>query len=131
MGAEFEALVAAKEEEIAAATEAIEMKTDKNGEMAVKIVNLKNDLDDTQESLGEDQKFLEELPVQLPQLSLVRPCSVPSLALIFFRCVFFQRFLHVFHLFESFSRLHISSLDSSSFQAVFKTFGPVKAFVKK
>merc|ERR1719156_506573 len=59
--AEFEALVAAKEKEIAAATEAIEMKTEKNGEMAVKIVNLKNDLEDAQESLGEDQKFLAEL----------------------------------------------------------------------
>merc|ERR1719331_2781462 len=53
--AEFESLVAAKEKEIAAATEAIEMKTEKNGEMAVKIVNLKNDLEDAQESLGEDQ----------------------------------------------------------------------------
>merc|ERR1719261_2136208 len=50
-----------KEKEIAAATEAIEMKTEKNGEMAVKIVNLKNDLEDAQESLGEDQKFLAEL----------------------------------------------------------------------
>ena len=59
--AEFEALVSAKEKEIQAATEAIESKTEKNGEMAVKIVNLKNDLEDTQESLGEDQKFLEEL----------------------------------------------------------------------
>merc|ERR1719460_25009 len=59
--AEFESLVAAKEKEIAAATEAIEMKTEKNGEMAVKIVNLKNDFEDAQESLGEDQKFLEEL----------------------------------------------------------------------
>ena len=53
--------MAAKEKEIAAATEAIEMKTEKNGEMAVKIVNLKNDLEDAQESLGEDQKFLAEL----------------------------------------------------------------------
>jgi len=59
--AEFESLVAAKEKEIAAATEAIEMKLEKNGEMAVKIVNLKNDLEDAQESLGEDQKFLAEL----------------------------------------------------------------------
>jgi len=39
--ADFESLVAAKEKEIAAATEAIEMKLEKNGEMAVKIVNLK------------------------------------------------------------------------------------------
>merc|ERR1719185_55189 len=59
--AEFESLVAAKEKEIAAATEAIEMKTEKNGEMAVMIVNLKNDLGDAQDSLGEDQKFLAEL----------------------------------------------------------------------
>merc|ERR1719298_18751 len=59
--AEFESLVAAKEKEIAAATEAIEMKLEKNGEMAVKIVNLKNDLEDAQESLGEDTKFLAEL----------------------------------------------------------------------
>jgi len=59
--AEFESLVAAKEKEIQAATEAIESKTEKNGEMAVKIVNLKNDLEDAQESLGEDQKFLAEL----------------------------------------------------------------------
>jgi septal ring factor EnvC (AmiA/AmiB activator) len=59
--AEFEALVAAKEKAIQAATEAIESKTEKNGEFAVKIVNLKNDLKDAQEALGEDQKFLAEL----------------------------------------------------------------------
>merc|ERR1719185_37059 len=59
--ADFEALVAAKNKEIQAATESIEMKLEKNGEMAVKIVNLKNDLEDAEESLGEDQKFLAEL----------------------------------------------------------------------
>ena len=59
--AEFESLVAAKEKEIQAATEAIETKTEKNGEYAVKIVNLKNDLEDAQESLAEDQKFTAEL----------------------------------------------------------------------
>merc|ERR1719240_1947552 len=59
--ADFEGLVAAKNKEIQAATEAIEMKLEKNGEMAVKIVNLKNDLEDAQESLGEDTKFLAEL----------------------------------------------------------------------
>merc|ERR1719506_2311070 len=58
---EFESLVGAKEKEIQANTEAIETKTEKNGEMAVKIVNLKNDLEDAQESLGEDQKFVAEL----------------------------------------------------------------------
>merc|ERR1719359_1388358 len=59
--AEFESLVAAKEKEIAAATEAIEMKTEKNGEMAVKIVNLKNDLENDLEALGADEVFLMEL----------------------------------------------------------------------
>merc|ERR1719352_2146462 len=44
--AEFESLVSAKEKEIQAATEAVETKTEKNGEYAVKIVNLKNDDDD-------------------------------------------------------------------------------------
>merc|ERR1719299_319748 len=42
--AEFEGLVAAKEKEIAAATEAIEAKTERAGEVAVQIVNLKNTL---------------------------------------------------------------------------------------
>merc|ERR1719235_832976 len=59
--AEFESLVDAKEKEIQANTEAIETKTEKNGEYAVKIVNLKNDLEDAQESLAEDQKFTAEL----------------------------------------------------------------------
>merc|ERR1719486_670861 len=43
--ADFESLVAAKEKEIAAATEAIEMKTEKNGEMAIKILNDDDALD--------------------------------------------------------------------------------------
>merc|ERR1719473_1295415 len=34
---------------------------EKNGETAVKIVNLKNDLEDAQDALGEDQKFVAEL----------------------------------------------------------------------
>merc|ERR1719399_2282620 len=59
--AEFEGLVAAKEKEIAAATEAIEAKTQRAGEVAVQIVNLKNDLSDTQDSLDDDTKFLMEL----------------------------------------------------------------------
>merc|ERR1719482_320480 len=54
--ADFDALVAAKEKEIQAATEAVEMKTEKNGEVAVKI-----DLEDAQDALGEDQKFVAEL----------------------------------------------------------------------
>jgi septal ring factor EnvC (AmiA/AmiB activator) len=58
---DFEGLVAAKEKEIAAATKNIEEKTKRTGEVAVEIVNLKEDLDDTSESLAEDQKFLADL----------------------------------------------------------------------
>merc|ERR1719392_21840 len=59
--ADFEGLVAAKEKEIAAATEAIESKTERAGEVAVQIVNLKNDLEDTKDELGADEVFLMEL----------------------------------------------------------------------
>merc|ERR1719327_1757946 len=57
----FEGLVAAKEKEIASATKAIEEKTKRTGEVAVEIVNLKEDLDDTVESLAEDKKMLADL----------------------------------------------------------------------
>merc|ERR1719498_950898 len=59
--AEFEGLVAAKEKEIAAATAAIEAKLARSGEVAVDIVNKKNDLQDTKDSLDDDTKFLMEL----------------------------------------------------------------------
>jgi len=59
--AEFEGLVAAKEKEIQAATEAIETKLERKGQIAVEIVNKKNDLDDAKDSLAEDQKFLADL----------------------------------------------------------------------
>jgi DNA repair exonuclease SbcCD ATPase subunit len=58
---EHEGLVSAKEKEIAAATEAIESKTQRAGETAVQIVSLKNDLEDTKEELGADEVFLMEL----------------------------------------------------------------------
>jgi chromosome segregation ATPase len=58
---DFEGLVAAKEKEIASATNAIEEKTKRTGEVAVEIVNLKEDLDDTVESLAEDKKMLADL----------------------------------------------------------------------
>ena len=59
--AEFESLVAAKEKEIQAATDAIEAKTERKGQVAVQIVNLKNDLEDAKDALGEDTQFLMEL----------------------------------------------------------------------
>jgi len=54
---QFEALIAAKNKEIAAATTAIEKKTQRAGELAVRIVEGKNDLEDTQETLSEDEQF--------------------------------------------------------------------------
>jgi len=53
----FEELSAAKKKEIAANTAAIEKKTQRSGELAVKIVEGKNDLEDTVEALGEDEQF--------------------------------------------------------------------------
>jgi len=58
---QYEGLVSAKEKEIAAATAAIESKTERAGQTAVEIVNLKNDLEDTKEELGADEVFLMEL----------------------------------------------------------------------
>jgi len=58
---QFEGLVSAKEKEIAAATAAIETKTQRTGEVAVQIVSLKNDLEDVKQSLGADEIFLMEL----------------------------------------------------------------------
>jgi len=57
----YDELMAAKEAEVAAATKAIEEKLGRVGEVAVEIVELKNDLEDTQESLAEDTKFLADL----------------------------------------------------------------------
>merc|ERR1719191_226681 len=58
---DFEAAKAAKETEIATLTQAIEEKTKRTGEVAVEIVNLKEDLEDTQEDLAKDSKFLADL----------------------------------------------------------------------
>merc|ERR1719253_2321044 len=58
---DFEGLVAAKAKEIAAATTAIEDKTERTGKSAVDIVNAKNDLEDAQEALADDTNYLAEL----------------------------------------------------------------------
>merc|ERR1712224_574793 len=47
--------------EIDAATKEIEEKIKRSGELAVEIVNLKEDLDDTQQSLAEDKQYLADL----------------------------------------------------------------------
>merc|ERR1719327_580292 len=59
--ADNDALVAAKNKEIAAATSAIEDKTARVGELPVAIVNAKNDLEDTKDALAEDTSYLAEL----------------------------------------------------------------------
>merc|ERR1719323_760912 len=57
----YEELMSAKSKEIAALTASIESKTKRIGELAVEIVQMKEDLSDTQASLREDKKFLAEL----------------------------------------------------------------------
>lgn len=57
----FDALMAAKKKEVSALTQAIEEKTQRAGELAVKIVQMKDDLSDTQKALLEDKKFLAQL----------------------------------------------------------------------
>jgi len=57
----YDGLMAAKTKEVDAATAAIESKTVRVGEVSVNIVNMENDLSDTQKALLEDKKFLEDL----------------------------------------------------------------------
>merc|ERR1719213_562365 len=57
----YDELMAAKEKEVGAATKAIEEKTARLGETAVKIAESKNDPEDTSEGLAEGKKFLADL----------------------------------------------------------------------
>merc|ERR1740117_1011276 len=57
----FDSLVASKTKEINALTKAVESKMTRSGELAVKIVQMKNDLGDTEQALIEDQAFLKDL----------------------------------------------------------------------
>jgi chromosome segregation ATPase len=59
--ASFKELMAAKTKEIESLTKAIETKSKRVGELAVELVMMKNDLDDTQTALMEDQKFARDL----------------------------------------------------------------------
>merc|ERR1719436_1947004 len=54
-------LMSAKKKEVAALTKDIEAKTKLVGELSVDIVQMKEDLDDTQKALAEDKKFLADL----------------------------------------------------------------------
>jgi len=57
----FDELVAAKTKEINALTSALETKMTRSGELAVEIVQMKNDLSDTEAALIEDQAFLKDM----------------------------------------------------------------------
>eukprot|EP00444_Apocalathium_aciculiferum_P033393 CAMPEP_0183493264 /NCGR_PEP_ID=MMETSP0370-20130417/183357_1 /TAXON_ID=268820 /ORGANISM="Peridinium aciculiferum, Strain PAER-2" /LENGTH=1097 /DNA_ID=CAMNT_0025686605 /DNA_START=63 /DNA_END=3353 /DNA_ORIENTATION=- len=57
----YEELMAAKEKEVAALSQTVETKTAQIGELGVSIVQMKEDLSDTQAALLEDNKFLAEL----------------------------------------------------------------------
>merc|ERR1719465_132595 len=53
--------MAAKTKEVHALTKTIEVKTVRIGELAVEIVQMKEDLDDTGKALLEDKKFLADM----------------------------------------------------------------------
>jgi len=57
----FDQLVAAKTKEINALTAALEAKMTRTGELSVEIVQMKNDLGDTEAALIQDQAFLKDL----------------------------------------------------------------------
>merc|ERR1719421_178613 len=57
----YDEMMAAKAKEINALTAAVEAKLTRLGEVGVEIVNMKEDLDDTQKSLAEDKQFLADL----------------------------------------------------------------------
>mmetsp|Transcript_37464 Transcript_37464/g.85784 ORF Transcript_37464/g.85784 Transcript_37464/m.85784 type:complete len:684 (+) Transcript_37464:75-2126(+) len=57
----FNGLVAAKNKEIAASQGAIEEKTERAGDLAVKIATMKNDLDETKSTLETDEGYSAEL----------------------------------------------------------------------
>merc|ERR1719502_282758 len=60
----FADLKASKEKEIEMATEAIETKTQRSGEIAVSVVQTKDSLEDTTDELADIQKFLTQLSTE-------------------------------------------------------------------
>merc|ERR1719380_188826 len=57
----YDELIAAKTKEVNALTKALEDKMTRVGELAVEIVQMKNDLGDTAAALAEDKKFLADM----------------------------------------------------------------------
>jgi len=60
----FGELKASKQQEVEMATEAIETKTQRSGEVAVSVVQTKDGLEDTQNELADVQKFLSQLETE-------------------------------------------------------------------
>jgi len=60
----FADLKGSKEKEIEMATEAIETKTGRSGEIAVSVVQTKDSLGDTQDELADTQKFIQQLSTE-------------------------------------------------------------------
>merc|ERR1719386_47786 len=60
----FADLKASKEKEIEMATEAIETKTGRSGEIAVSVVQTKDSLEDTTDELADTEKFLVQLSTE-------------------------------------------------------------------
>jgi hypothetical protein len=58
---DYEALVMAKKQEIEALTKSIEAKLVSSGQLALEIVEMKEDIEDTQETLKADKRFVAEL----------------------------------------------------------------------
>jgi len=58
---DFDALIAAKEKEVATLTKEIESKMVRSGEAGVKLTNDQEDLSDTEKSLAEDRKFIVDV----------------------------------------------------------------------
>merc|ERR1719343_919542 len=54
----YKGVMGAKTKEVAATTSAVEAKTKQIGELGVALVNMKEDLSETQDTLAEDEKFL-------------------------------------------------------------------------
>merc|ERR1719464_515774 len=59
--ATYQGLMKAKAKEVAALTAKIETKTQQIGDLGVSLVRMKEDLDDTQQTLAQDKTFLAEL----------------------------------------------------------------------
>merc|ERR1719507_2841866 len=59
----YEALIEAKTKEVDALTAQIEEEQTRIGDLGVEIAGMENDIEDTEQSIGEDKKFIQELAV--------------------------------------------------------------------